>query len=340
MATDVLETRLASWLRGVSTVSPDRLEAIREGARAYPHGGASEILDLVLLACGEPMAGSAERLREAVATGDVTFAGEPSDLETHIGAGAALAVVIGDESWGWFAAQAVESAVFCGLEPAVKELVQLSRDHITSESEQTRKRVSVPSSTGPAALSKLDFSEHDQIGGPQLHELLQATRTDVNAASKATRSLAVAARHNLAAADEEIDLLWWVLAERVAGDGDAYNDLGPRAAIAAGLDVASRTPFTTPQRSSAGLIARVLPDGKTRTDESLVEALDQGRWEFPDVDHRLLPLLSSLHAGQSTNGAPSCKAKGRELKLALAKKRDSLELAQQALRERLLAQEF
>lgn len=316
--TDV-EERLAGWIRGISLEpGATRQEAIGKAATTLSktvRGRA--ILDLILLAHREPSSGASATVAEAIHQQDETWAVRPGDLETALTAavGAAIAMDGAPESSVPFAL-AIGMAAHMNLTPVVTELPALARASLVSSSERLRERAGL---TYVAPGIKAAFANVAEFGGEEpasLDDLGAVVKAATSAASRATsptERLVPILQRRLAAAEEEINLLWWI----IGGYSEIANrpfDAVPNHALACvtGIELVSLLQLHCPLPSNRAILSRILQDRAQETStiaDAVPATLDEvGEEWLPETDgHALLSVISAAREFVNLKRAPVWK---------------------------------
>ena len=191
--------RLPYWLR------PVQLEAggVRQQAIAQAASGIGgdlygrDVLDMTLLAHGHPIAAPYERLAAAIAEEDETFGSAADDLESHIAAGAVIAVMLAGSNNAGLAAHGVLSAAWAGLSPAIVEMPELAEKALFQESERCaparrcRLRVKWTRMAPRPRVRKIPFGEVPDYEADGQPAYSQDLRVLVEAVQEATRRTAI-----------------------------------------------------------------------------------------------------------------------------------------------------
>lgn len=349
MADDFIRKHLPRWLRGVE-LQPDgpRLAAVESSANSLGKTlSGRDVLDMALLAHGRSYGRAFDRLSDLVQDQDPTFGCKADDLETGIAACAAVAAVMAHASKSAsIAAQGVLSARWLGLSPAVADLPDLASTASRRRSEAVRRRRPLPQAT-----TKEDFLENAPESDPNdtaTHHDIQVLRTATQELAKDLRSRqrsyarVLAAR--LDAADEELDVLWWVVSGYSELARDHWSNLAPpAAALLCGLELASKLVFEVELPSTDALLARLLGPGDGDA-VSLAEAVEGAgellesnlsALDLPD-GHPLLPILSSMSEYRTLQGSSSWRNSVARWDIDPGHSVAKLDLARQAVLERTL----
>lgn len=328
---------LPVWLAKISTGARNREAAIRASAETLSSGDSRELLDLVLLAHGRPIAEAADRVRDAVRAGDPSFAGRPGDAQTQVVAAWAVATVLSgkDEDRACLAALATASAAFRSLQTRAHGLATLAANRTHDLSEEQRGRHALPKAIGlPKQLA--DFAFDPTAGGPtpdQHSDLVDAMQAAFRTLAGRVDRLRNAATNRLDAADEEIDVLWWTVRGRRDGTSATWRVLGSSAPILAGLDLARLMRFTSPIGSSASLLAHALDKVKPSSLDAAIAAAAPLAIDLNETRHELAPVTSAVALARD---ATDWRDHASSLGLDLAQTVPAADLAEQVLREVLL----
>jgi hypothetical protein len=317
-------TLLAAWLAQASTGDPQRVEAIRAGTAQLSDGTVAETLDMVLLAHGIPQVQAAERLSLAIAEHEPAFNGQAAYLQTQVAAAWTVAQTLHvGSNLAVAAALAVASARFCGLHPQGPELYAMSVANLRELQQTSRGRPELPKGKGHRTVVSDEIAAAGGITGPQLKEVADALSMQVTALVRTQVAIVDALNQRLAAADEEINTLWWTLSGRQGGDGENWGELGPAAPLLAGMNLAEMTVFATPPPWARALLHHVLIGIGGYSIDQAVAALPSGLILGHAATHALLPVSCAV------SGSPSPFSIGARVVSAP-------ELAEQMLFEGLL----
>jgi hypothetical protein len=323
------EPQLAAWLAGASTGDPARLAAIATGTAALANASPTtlETLDLVLLAHGVSQPDAAARLAAAITEHDPSFDGQPGNLQTQVSAAWTLAQTLTRISLpAIIAALAIPSAQFCGLSGPASELRMLAGAALERLQQLARRRHPLPKGRSQKNVVTDEVAAVGAIGGAQLRATADALVAAINNVQRSHSAMVDAVQTRLAAADEEGDLLWWMISERHQGDGQRWPELAAAAPLLAGRDIAKLTVFPTPPPSARKLFGRVLAGIESHTIPDALAAVPADANHAGEHIHRLLPIASAAH------GLVSAAPVGQAYPAA--------ELAEQALVEALIERQL
>ena len=225
-----------------------------------------QVLDMTLLAHGRAHGDAFDLLNEALQDRDPTFGGRPDDLETAIAASAAIAAVLAkDARSASTAAQAVLSARWQGLTPAVAELPDIAATTSRRRSEAVRRRRSLPQDAATKDLfeSVPDAeSGEDAVNFHDLGLLKEAIQELADELVTQQRAYASVLSERLNAADEELDVLWWTLSGYSELARRSWSSLAnPAAPLICGIELGDKVAFEIELPSTEALLARLLgPD--------------------------------------------------------------------------------
>ena len=346
MTDNHVKGQLPKWLRAVELEpAGDRLAAIESSAI---HLGDTlcgrDVLDMTLLAHGQSRGNAFDHLNSAVQTHDPTFGCRADDLESTVAAGAVVSALLAQESKSASAAaQGILSANWLGLSPSVTELPELARATSRRRSEALRRRRALPS----IKKKKAFFDEVPKFAGTE-DALTQREGQLLRAAAKAVAdalqtsqdSFADVMATRLAAADEELDLLWWAFSDYSELANTRWADLAPEtAAVLCGIELGNKLVFEIELPSTEALLARLLgrnpeePVVLAKAVEASASLVDS---MVPTEGHPLLPILSSISEYRVLNGNPSWSGSVTRWNIDPDHSAGKLAFALQSVRERAL----
>ena len=347
MTNDYVTNRLPVWLRAVE-LEPNggRLVAIESSAI---HLGKTlsgrDVLDMTLLAHGRSQGNAFEVLNGSVREHDPTFGCRADDLESRIAAGAAVSALLVNESKSAsVAAQAILSAKWVGLSPAVPELPELAVATTRRRSEMLRMRRSLPSTPArqdffrDVAKTWMEVNEDEAATYRELQRLAKAAQVMANKLQAHQHSYSDVLAARLDAADEELNVLWWAFSGYSELGKNTWARLAPEtAALLCGIELGNKLAFEIELPSTEALITRLLgPDVKEPV--SLVKAVEGAAAVLESLElpagHPLLPILSSISEHRALHGNPSWRGSVDRWKIDPDHSAEKLAFACQAVRER------
>ena len=340
-----LKRQLPKWLRAVELEpAGDRLAAIESSAI---HLGGTlrgrDVLDMTLLAHGQSCGNAFDHLNNAVQTHDPTFGCRADDLESTVAAGAVVSALLAQESKSASAAaQGILSANWLGLSPSVTELPELALATSRRRSEALRSRRALPRQKKKAFFDK--GPQFDGTENPLTQregQLLQAATKEVaDVLQRSQNSFAHVMTTRLAAADEELDLLWWAFSDYSELANTRWADLAPEtAAVLCGIELGNKLVFEIELPSTEALLARLL--GRTLEEPVVLAKAVEGSASLvdsmvPTDGHPLLPILSSISEHRVLNGNPSWSGSVARWNIDPDHSAGKLAFALQSVRERAL----
>lgn len=164
-----------------------------------------------------------------------------------------------------------------------------------------RRRHPLPKGRAQKNVVTDEVAAEGAIGGAQLRATADALVAAINNVQRSHSAMVNAVQTRLAAADEESDLLWWMISERHQGDGQRWPELAAAAPLLAGRDIAKLTVFPTPPPSARKLLGRVLAGIESHTIPDALAALPADN-HAGEHTHRLLPIASAAHGLTSAAG--------------------------------------
>ncbi len=350
MPEDSSSEQLSRWLREVQ-LEPGgaRQAAIEEASTLLAKSLAGgDVLDMVLLAHGHERGTAFGQLSNAIRGSDETFGGRPDDLDSKIAACATVAAVLaGNSKSASIASQGVRSAQWLGLAPAVSDLPDLGHSSAARRSEALRgRRTKWPAIGDDEFKGVPKFDAEGQEGQPATQQDLRKLRDASAGATRALRmgqqSLLRALSARLAAADEELDLLWWAFTGYSELAHKPWAEVMPEAApVLCGIEFAQKLRFELEIPSTEALLARMLGGGSDDTIELATSVESAGRLvastALPD-GHPLLPVLSSISEFRALDGDESWKGSVGRWEIVPTHNTTRLALALQCARECVLSE--
>ena len=345
MTDNYLKRQLPKWLRAVELKpAGDRLAAIESSAI---HLGGTlrgrDVLDMTLLAHGQSCGNAFDHLNNAVQTHDPTFGCRADDLESTVAAGAVVSALLARESKSASAAsQGILSANWLGLSSPVTELPELALATSRRRSEALRRRRALP-----RQKKKAFFDKEPTFDGTE-NPLTQREGQLLQAATKAVADVLQTSQHSfaheittrLAAADEELDLLWWAFSDYSELANTRWADLAPEtAAVLCGIELGNKLVFEIELPSTEPLLARLL--GRNLEEPVVLAKAVEGSASLvdsmvPTGGHPLLPILSSISEYRVLNGNPSWSGSVTRWNIDPDHSAGKLAFALQSVRERAL----
>jgi hypothetical protein len=336
--------RLASWPRPVD-LEPGgaRQAAIAKAAQDLVDSNGRQVLDMITLAFGREALAAYERLKASITDADPTFGGEPNDLETRIAACASVAAMLRSKTLAGIAGGGVLSAHWQGLPSPVAELPELAHAALVTASEEARRRLD-PSGSVDRVKGFADLAvpaDGNPATNQQLHDAIAATATANEQIVTALKGVSMAITVRLAAADEELDVLWWAFSAVSEIASRPWTELEAQdAAVFAGVELSRHVRFRIEIPSTVALFQRVL--GRHASDDvELASSLARTWQHLGDVKtpdgHQLLPVLSALSEIRALQGAPAWQQSVTRWGIDAAKASSALDLAHQVVREQLIA---
>lgn len=260
-----MNQRLSDWLVGFSVDDGARQAAIDAASLHLRAGTAREAADLVCRAFRLPSGNADALIHDAVSEHDPTFDSTRDVAQVQITAAFAVARLLEDdevdEDLATLTALSVQAAMFAGGSAPQRELDRLGRQRLAKAGGEHRARPVLPVPAQPRALDKLaerPSADAPDATAPTPTDIVEAARSAVSSLYGSMRRLASAAGANLKADAEELEMLWWSFADRYDGDGPRWSELGEGAGILAGVDLAARTMYPSPQPSSVTLLDRAV----------------------------------------------------------------------------------
>ena len=345
MTDDYVKRQLPKWLRVVELQpAGDRLAAIENSAI---HLGGTlcgrDVLDMTLLAHGQSRGNAFDHLNNAVQTHDPTFGCRADDLESTVAAGAVVSALLAQESKSASAAaQGILSANWLGLSPSVTELPDLALATSRRRSEALRGRRALPRQEKKAFFDEgPEFDDTEDPLTQREGQLLQAaTKAVADELQTSQNSFADVMTTRLAAADEELDLLWWAFSDYSELANTRWADLAPEtAAVLCGIELGNKLVFEIELPSTEALLARLL--GRNLKEPMVLAKAVKGSASLVDSmvsteGHPLLPILSSISEYRVLNGDPSWSGSVTRWNINADHSSGKLAVALQAVRERAL----
>lgn len=342
----------AQWLRAVELEpASTRPSAITQAAIAIAGTAtAQDSLDLTLLSFTGEGTDIFARVGDAVRDVDATFGCAVDDLETGIVAAVCLRQVLSDasDSVSAAAAHAILSASWAGLKAPAPELVDIAKAALSRQSEESRARKKTGSTVALAKVLE-ELPTFESPGTPVMHQEGSQIVAAVTAIATVLKSAVDRNRNTMTrrmqAADEELDLLWWAF----SGWSETLEKPWPKvtnggvAAVVLGLELANNVSFPAEPVSTRELLSRLLGTRVTHTVElgKALEATLRAGVELPKVaGHRLLPVLSSFGEAAVLNGKVAWRGSMARWSIVVDQQVTCLELAEQTVRELLLARQM
>jgi hypothetical protein len=342
------ELQLATWLHAVNLEpGSERQAAIAAAAKELAAAAKGpDVAGYVLLAYGRPDADSFEGVRTAVSSHDVTFGCASGDLESQlIGAVCVAECLARSGAAATIAAHCVLSAEWVGLKAQVPDLRPLAIETLAKRSELSRNRSEIAAA---ADLSKAlaQLPPFDQDGQAVVHQdgraLMTAMTSSFSVIKGALETLAKTVSSRVRASDEELDLLWWVLSGFSNSLGKPWKSVSNAglAAIAAGAEFKDLLKFSIEPISTRALLARQLApraDTEVNLGSAAAATAKQAVMSGLEGGHVLLPVLSCLSEYAALGGKPAWKGSVERWGVDPQITVTCLDLAEQCVRERLLA---
>jgi hypothetical protein len=341
--------RIAGWIRDIE-LDPEatRHDAILAAAQSLVGDiTPSDVLDLVLLAHGEEAPNASSRVSQALRAQEDAWVVRPGDRIEYLTAATSVGLAMEGEAPSAIPfALATESAGFVGLKATVGDLPTLARDCLTRSSEELRARsplVAVsPDIRGAFADNVGPIPEGQAANTDQLAALTKAASSASTRVANVTSKLLPALNRRLNAADEELNILWWVFGAYSDSAEKPFEDVEDEAlGCVAGIEFASLLRERCPLPSTKGILSRVMGErGDFALD--LTQAVPAtvklvGHEWVPDTDgHRLLPFLSSVKEYASLSGKVAWKESVSRWKIRPKQASSSLKLGEHVMHELLL----
>lgn len=338
------DAKVAEWLRAVSlTPGADRQAAIAVAAAEFnSEPNATAAAGMVELAFGQPVESAFEQLCELVRNSDPTFAARPDDLETALAAGVLVAEVLStDTPVAAMAAHSVLSAAWSGSTPSLADLPALASDCLVRRADASRTRGGSRQrrSAQPTIADMADDAGAMTHGeGKVVVEAIKSIYTR----DRVQDSEFDALRGWLRASDEELDVLWWAFSGYSDTDTRAWSELAPgRAALLAGIELSTRLNFDTEPVRTDQIFRRLLINhvAGTITLQDAIESLAAPEPAIPVVasNQGLFPVLMSVHECRAMAGKAGWVDSVARWSINTARSVDVISLAEQTVREWLLA---
>jgi hypothetical protein len=347
--TDV-EARLADWLRDLDLQpAADRQQAITAAARGLCDGASlGELLDLVVVAHDGADADAGARIENALRSEDSTWSVRADDAAARRTAAVAVAMAMeGEPKAAVAAALGVRSAAFLGMTPVVADLVPIAGAALKRASEALRGRSELAAATSDikgAFKSVPTMNEGEAALTDQVTAVAKAAQTAAARAAGVTRDSLPAVTQRFKALEEEVDLLWLLIGDYSDRAQRTFEKLQEAAApCILALDFGDLVQFLCPPRATRALLSRALGPRSSQTVTlggavgATIEVIGTD-WIRADVDnHTLMPVLSAAHEHHEFGGKDAWIESVARWNIDPAQESTALELAEQLLGERVLA---
>jgi hypothetical protein len=345
-----VEARLADWLRDLDLQpAADRQQAIADAARELAGSAAPrELLGLVVVAHGGSDIDSGGRVAEAVRSADSTWSVRADDAAARRTAAIAVALAMeGDPGAAVTAALGVRSAAFLAMTPVVADLVPLARAALVRASEALRGRSDL-SAAGvdiKAAFKSVPaMNPGDGASTDQVSAVAKAAQTAATRAAGVTGASLPGVTRRFEALEEEVDLLWWLFSEYSERVGSTFRTVEEAAApCVLALEFGDLVQFPCPPRATRALLSRALDTRASQMAElgravgGTIKVIGSD-WIPADLEnHTLLPVLSAAREHHEFDGKDAWTESIARWKIDPTRESTALELAEQLVGERVLA---
>ena len=313
---DYLQKHLPDWFREASLApTPEQFTARRGAIADLAEYATKEGLGMAALAHGLEASEAAEAASALVQTHDPTFSPKSDKLEGCLLAGAALAQSFAEDAdQVLVAAEAVLSAAFLDLQPAVAELPTLAHEYLSQRATSRRERGDLSTLTFPTVPKDgLPRAVAPESETTELEALADAVEAILRSFTSSQRNFRAALVNHLRATDEELDVAWWAFAggsSRLLNMKKSKGKARAAVGLAAGIEFWDQLTLLPVFPSTTELLSRVLgtdadkPTQLRTAVEALVEA-DLAPDSLPDEGDSLLPILTAVRQCKNFNGKPA-----------------------------------
>jgi|GEM_PF-5884107 len=339
----MFEEQVPRWLRRVELeVGTERQTAIIEAAQATRSEVVpTQCMSLVMLAHSVDERDAYDLIRESLVERDSTFGCAIDDLETRIIAGVFAAAILDEESEiATLTGEAILSAQWSGMTPAIDDLPTAASDALFRRSEAHRSRTRFAITTDFSGALRAIPEYPDDGGGVTHNEIIPLSVALTKTAETVKRAIEQAAtriNNRFVAADEELDVLWWAFSDYSEIEGCRWAETAAhRRPMIMALEFSRLLRFPVEPPSMTAILSRLL--GAQADDRiqvaTAVNDLCSSSVVFPRHDgHRLLPILSSIGECKDFDGKATWTDSVARWGVVADAEVSQLELATQTLRE-------